>query len=502
MKKLLLLLIIPFLSFGQQSNYSMHFDGENDYIDLGENLYNSDQGTIMCWMKFEEGASATDGTNHTPIFSQAEGSSFNNGMRLAVLNNQWFFVVDYRACSNNLYPSAEAETILNSNTWYHLAVTSNGDNWQLYINGEIVTYVLDSGTPQQNGEWFSDQCEGDKQDYIGRWQRSISDDYFLGKIDDFQIWDIPLSVEQINNYMNCPPIGIEDGLVGYWNFDNSINDLVFDLSSNENHGSIFGATSSEDVPLPKTSLYNCDGECFNDIDNDGICDQVDNCLYNEISIEVTGQDLNIGWNIAQDNGWALVSGGIDSFNNICIEDGCYAFNMYASNEEGWLNTNYLISYTNTDITISSGGLTGGVFQTIDIQIGSSSLCPVYGCSNLSACNYNPDATEDDGSCDYSCYCDTIYVDNFITDTIYVDNLITDTLYIDNFITDTIVETEYVEVIITEYIDCDSGLPCTSGIGEIIDKSKTDGKIYNLLGQEVFRREGIYIEGGEIKYRFQ
>jgi len=99
--------------------------------------------------------------------------------------------------------------------------------------------------------------------------------------------------------------------------------------------------------------------------------------------------------------------------------------------------------------------------------------------------------------------DTLYIDNFITDTIVETEFVelTDTLYIDNFITDTIVETEYVDVIITEYIDCDSGLPCTSGMSEIIDKSKTDGKIYNLLGQEIFRRDGIYIEDGEVKYRF-
>jgi len=108
-------------------------------------------------------------------------------------------------------------------------------------------------------------------------------------------------------------------------------------------------------------------------------------------------------------------------------------------------------------------------------------CIISGCTNEEACNYNADATDDNGLCDYSCYCDTIYVDNFITDTI--------------------VEIIYEEIIITEYIDCDSGLPCTSGMGEIIDKSKTDGKIYNLLGQEIFRRDGIYIEGGEIKYRF-
>ena len=97
-------------------------------------------------------------------------------------------------------------------------------------------------------------------------------------------------------------------------------------------------------------------------------------------------------------------------------------------------------------------------------------------------------------------CDTIYIDNFIIDTIYVDNFIIDTIYVDNFIIDTI--TEYVDVIITEFVDCDTGLPCDSEILEIINNSKKYGKIYNLLGQEILRREGIYIEGGEVKFRLK
>ena len=36
--------------------------------------------------------------------------------------------------------------------------------------------------------------------------------------------------------------------------------------------------------------------------------------------------------------------------------------------------------------------------------------------------------------------------------------------------------------------------------EILEKSSQDGHIYNLLGQQINRRKGIYIEGGEVKYR--
>jgi len=49
--------------------------------------------------------------------------------------------------------------------------------------------------------------------------------------------------------MNCSPIGDEDGLLGYWNFNEGSGDTVYDISGNGNHGIINGgATFSEDVP--------------------------------------------------------------------------------------------------------------------------------------------------------------------------------------------------------------------------------------------------------------
>ena len=71
-------------------------------------------------------------------------------------------------------------------------------------------------------------------------------------------------------------------------------------------------------------------------------------------------------------------------------------------------------------------------------------------------------------------------------------------YVEIFVIDTIVEIQYEEVV--EYIDCDSGLPCNSGILEIIDKSLQNSVIYNLQGQAILTREGLYIENGKIYYK--
>ena len=96
--------------------------------------------------------------------------------------------------------------------------------------------------------------------------------------------------------------------------------------------------------------------------------------------------------------------------------------------------------------------------------------------------------------------DTLYIDVIeYVDVIVYDTIVeTQTEYIEIFVVDTVVE--YIEVINTEYIDCDSGLPCNSAIMEIVDKSKTNGVIYNIKGQAVQVREGLYIENGKIYYK--
>ena len=89
-----------------------------------------------------------------------------------------------------------------------------------------------------------------------------------------------------------------------------------------------------------------------------------------------------------------------------------------------------------------------------------------------------------------------YVDVFVFDTIVE----TETVYIEFFTTDTIIE--YVEIINTEYLDCDTGLPCTSNIPELLNQYKKENKFYNLLGQVIKEPNGIYIEDGQVKYKLK
>ena len=96
--------------------------------------------------------------------------------------------------------------------------------------------------------------------------------------------------------------------------------------------------------------------------------------------------------------------------------------------------------------------------------------------------------------EYETIFDTIY--NTIYETIIEYDTIVQIEYIQQ--TDTIIEIQYEQIV--EYIDCDSGLPCNTSIMEIVDKSKQNSVIYNIKGQAILTRKGLYIEDGKIYYR--
>jgi hypothetical protein len=116
---------------------------------------------------------------------------------------------------------------------------------------------------------------------------------------------------------------------------------------------------------------------------------------------------------------------------------------------------------------------------------------------------------------YEIIVDTMEVEVFVPEYIYVtdtlwmegalDTLFVDVIeYVDVMVYDTIIEIEYVEFIeyITEYIDCETGMPCNSNIPELLNKSSENSVIYNINGQAIREPKGLYIQNGKIKLKIK
>ena len=72
---------------------------------------------------------------------------------------------------------------------------------------------------------------------------------FAGEIDELMLWDHVLTNDQIQSNMFSNLDNNETNSVGYWSFNEGSGSLVLDYSGNNNHGIIYGAEWSDDVPL-------------------------------------------------------------------------------------------------------------------------------------------------------------------------------------------------------------------------------------------------------------
>ncbi|WP_372895415.1 LamG-like jellyroll fold domain-containing protein [Stieleria sp.] len=89
--------------------------------------------------------------------------------------------------------------------------------------------------------------------------RTGSTEGFAGRIDEFRVWDQPLSVSQIQDRMNVvvsvEPDGATD-LIGYWPMNEGTGGVTRDLSSNRNSGTLVGnATWPADAVDPNEAIW-------------------------------------------------------------------------------------------------------------------------------------------------------------------------------------------------------------------------------------------------------
>lgn len=139
--------------------------------------------------------------------------------------------------------------------------------------------------------------------------------------------------------------------------------------------------------------------------NDASSDFFMNTTGSGVTINVGGgsYDGEISWSLDL-NGTVLASGG-DGTVTECLPNGCFNFNMADSFGDGWNGATYTFSDDAGNI-LASGDLDSaqsgdGSSQGSDIvQIGVAECG--FGCTDATACNYDADATLDDGSCVFDC----------------------------------------------------------------------------------------------------
>jgi len=240
--------IILLISLTIAQNYSLNFDGEADYVEVaGESsmIANADQLTLSGWI-YPRGPNADSYTQYDGFFGFRNNEDAD--FYLLQLGN---YKVEARlkVSGGSEFTIVTSENSIISETWHHIALTYDGNNIILYIDG------IEAGSTGAFGQITNEFVPFN----IGRlaWQTTNFD--LDGQVDDVSLWNLALTEQQVQDYMYADLTG-EEGLVGYWKFNEGSGSIAYDSSEEGNNGVIYGATWSSDAPGPSmvtlTVIYN------------------------------------------------------------------------------------------------------------------------------------------------------------------------------------------------------------------------------------------------------
>jgi hypothetical protein len=229
MKKLILLLCIPFIGIAQ-TDYELAFNSTTlDYVEMPNAsalIVNSTTFSMTGWVYPQANTTA-----HSGIMGFR--NNIDADFYLLKLQNSNNVEARFRNSSGTSFDIL-ANNLLDFNQWQHLAFTYDGSNIHLYKNGVLISSTPANGTITQTSQSFK----------IGSLDWNGTGFFMNGSLDEIRLWDITLSQNTISNWMCTEITNLHpnyNNLAGYWRLNEGVGTSTTDLSINGNSGALMGA---------------------------------------------------------------------------------------------------------------------------------------------------------------------------------------------------------------------------------------------------------------------
>lgn len=175
------------------------FDGSSDYIDMTSHistLEGKSAGTISLW--FKSGDTSTDNEEMYSISDKDTNANyfvFGVGDVAGAYSDEslFFFLTRDNTLRLEFY-ARNGHTAYKDQQWHHLVVVTGDGNNTLYADGVRQEITFATGSASTNE--FSDISNADTA-RIGARDIAAFDRFTHGNIDGFQVFDRPLSIEQV-----------------------------------------------------------------------------------------------------------------------------------------------------------------------------------------------------------------------------------------------------------------------------------------------------------------
>ena len=165
-------------------SHSIHFDGVDDYVSIGDpqSLRITGEITLAAWVNMESSAGVQS------IITKGYSVAPRGMVFLRIVNG--FYQVG--SWDGRVYAASAAVSVADVGNWVHVAGTYDGSAWNLYLNGELVSSArADTGAVPVASDWAIGS--------LGTGNRY----FFQGNIDDVQIHSEGLSAEEIGELVDA-----------------------------------------------------------------------------------------------------------------------------------------------------------------------------------------------------------------------------------------------------------------------------------------------------------
>ncbi len=221
----------------------LRFDGSDDRVTVPYSpTFPTEVFTLSAWIKLQPPS------RRAAIIARGEDdNSFNLSWQVYVLRDGTLEVMLEDSRENNYcYPSnsctplgscSGGDLFVADDVWHHIAVTREGSGaLSIYVDGDRRASCDGTGVPSSNN--FQVLSIGCTFGTIGPppGGREPPVWFFPGLIDEPAIWSLALTDSQVAAVMSSGVDASSPGLVGYWNFDEGVGQLVTDLSAAGNDG--------------------------------------------------------------------------------------------------------------------------------------------------------------------------------------------------------------------------------------------------------------------------
>ena len=205
----------------QGSGTALWFDGVDDYVEMPHNFQGfgiTDSFTLSLWIH------TVSPQNYRMLLE--DGYDWQtNSIHLGVIPH-YHHVFYLIRTSDGLLWDDHVEVDPFQNRWTHLAYTYDGSAIHLYVNGIRIRTQSITGTVAASVRNL----------WVGFREQMA----YIGFLEELRIWSTGRTEEEIRENIHIRLNGDEEGLVGYWRFDEGEGNVAVDASPNHHDGTLNG----------------------------------------------------------------------------------------------------------------------------------------------------------------------------------------------------------------------------------------------------------------------